>query len=158
MKRPPWENVPAKRKRAWGHFCMEPFSYNNYHYYSLLKCVFFFSWCHVIFYFEKPPNTFSLHLEFKNLSSSMIFLIGSRCHHFLFIKMCFFFSWWYHLLFWKTTEHIFVAFRVQEFILEYDIFHTACRFKMSSFFVSHKNWCLQKMDHLKHPLKMKSCV
>ena len=98
--------VPAKRKRAWGHFCMEPFSYHNYHYYSLLKCGFFFSWCHVIFYFEKPPNTFSLHLEFTNLSSSMIFLIGSRCHHFLFIKMCFFFSWWYHLLFWKTTEHI----------------------------------------------------
>ena len=90
MKRPPWENVPAKTKRAWGHFCMEPFSYNNYHYYSLLKCGFFFSWCHVIFYFEKPPNTFSLHLEFKNLSSSMIFLIGSRCHHFLLIKMCFF--------------------------------------------------------------------
>ena len=52
----------------------------------------FFSVGDVIFYFEKPPNTFSLHLEFKNLSSSMIFLIGSRCHHFLFIKMCFFFS------------------------------------------------------------------
>ena len=67
---------------------MEPFSYNNYHYYSLLKCL-FFSVGDVIFYFEKPPNIFSLHLEFKNLSSS-IFFIGSRCHLFLFIKMCFF--------------------------------------------------------------------
>ena len=58
---------------------MEPFSYNN----SLLKGVFFLVG-DVIFYFEKPPNTFSLHLEFKNLSLIMIFFIGLRCHLFLF--------------------------------------------------------------------------
>ena len=33
--------------------------------------------------FEKPLTSFSLHLEFKYLSSSMIFFIGSRCHLFI---------------------------------------------------------------------------
>ena len=58
-----------------------------------IKMFLFFSVGDVIFYFEKPPNTFSLYLEFKNLSSSMIFFIGSRCHLFLLLKCGFFFSW-----------------------------------------------------------------
>ena len=70
-----------------------------------------------------------------------------------FVNMCFFLQLMKSSI-GKTTDHIFIALRVQVFILKYIFFH---RFKMSSFlfhWLKQKKMVFGKMDHLKRPIEI----